>query len=797
MRITRFSVEPQDINRGNIKVQYEIEKAAWIWRDGWDGKQTEVVLFKRDFELSEEQTFVIHVSADQRFQLFLNNTPFALGPDRSDLMHWSFASYRITLPKGKHLLEAKVFWLGDFAPAAQTTYRPGFILAAEGVAKQILNTGFAQWQATKLHEYSFEQSHNNPVVGATCIINSKNKRKNKLCKIENVLEPLISTSKGGMRRGWRLHPSLLPDQINIQVAPGQIKAVSNKQLFSGKKIEQEDTMPKKIKIWQGLLNSVPVEIPAKQEEYILWDLENYYCGYSTISLQGTGSVEFMWVESLFDDADGEIKGNRNKIVAKYVSAPQGDHFIATNEQYNYESCWWRSGRYVILHIKSEDTPLKITNLSIQETRYPWDNKGKIKSSDSHINKIIPFLTRGFEMCSHETFIDCPYYEQLMYVGDSRLEALCGYVMSGDSRLQQRAIDLFDWSKSQWGFIAEHYPSKTPQLSTTFSLLWVTMLNDHIMWRRPSHSWIKEKLISMRIMLENYALYLNKDNLLEALPGWSFVDWPAEWTDGIPPEAEDGVSSICNLHYIFALQTAAHLESVFGDTDRKNKFLQQAHAVALTVKKAFWNQQKSLIADNMSQSSFSEHAQCLALLTDILPRKVAEKCFNSLISNNNLTRCSSYFSFYLFEVLNKYNRQDLIINKLELWQEMLKLGAVTPFERPEPSRSDCHAWSSHPLFHFFASIAGIRPAAAGFKKVLVHPYLKERDKISGELPHPDGFIKFDFSLQDNILQSKIDLPETVDGIFHYNGRSYSLNQGRNFFICKNNENIECIHKLTCN
>ena len=539
MRISRFSVEPQDINLGNIKLRYELEKAAWIWRDGWDGKQTEVVLFKRNFEFSEEHTFVIHVSADQRFQLFLNNTHFASGPDRSDLMHWSFASYKITLPKGKHLMEAKVFWLGNFAPAAQTTYNPGFIIAAEGLAQNVLNSGFANWEATKLYEYSFEQLHDNPVVGATCIINSKNRKNNKPCKIKNVLDPMVSTSKGGMRRGWRLQPSLLPEQINVQIRPGQIRAVSSKQLFSGERIEHEDTIFEKIRIRKGVLDNIPIEIPQRQEEYILWDLENYYCGYSTISLQGSGSVEFMWVESLFDDKEGKTKGDRNKVAGKYVFAPQGDRFIASDEKYDYKSCWWRSGRYVILHIKTGKTPLKIINLSIQETRYPWNIKGKIKCNNSQINTIIPFLTRGFEMCAHETFVDCPYYEQLMYVGDTRLEALCGYVMSNDFRLQERAIDLFDWSKFQWGFVAEHYPSSTPQLSTTFSLLWVVMLNDYIMWRKPRSSWIKEKLVSMRIMLENYALYLNEDNLLEALPGWSFVDWHDNWVNGIPPEAENG------------------------------------------------------------------------------------------------------------------------------------------------------------------------------------------------------------------------------------------------------------------
>ena len=37
------------------------------------------------------------------------------------------------------------------------------------------------------------------------------------------------------------------------------------------------------------------------------------------------------------------------------------------------------------------------------------------------------------MCAHETYMDCPYYEQMMYVGDTRLEVLTTYAISRDDR----------------------------------------------------------------------------------------------------------------------------------------------------------------------------------------------------------------------------------------------------------------------------------------------------------------------------------------------------------------------------
>jgi len=48
--------------------------------------------------------------------------------------------------------------------------------------------------------------------------------------------------------------------------------------------------------------------------------------------------------------------------------------------------------------------------------------------------------RTARLCAHETYMDCPYYEQLQYVGDTRVQCLVSLFDSGDARLMRNAIE---------------------------------------------------------------------------------------------------------------------------------------------------------------------------------------------------------------------------------------------------------------------------------------------------------------------------------------------------------------------
>lgn len=85
--------------------------AYWVaWPDD-SGLDYGVYHFRKSFELNEiPETFIIHVSADNRYRLFVNGEPVCFGPARGDLMHWRFESVDIRpfLKEGKNTIAALV-----------------------------------------------------------------------------------------------------------------------------------------------------------------------------------------------------------------------------------------------------------------------------------------------------------------------------------------------------------------------------------------------------------------------------------------------------------------------------------------------------------------------------------------------------------------------------------------------------------------------------------------------------------------------------------------------------------------
>ena len=118
--------------------------ARWISYPGASNNDYGIYHFRKSFNLEEiPSSMIIHVSADNRYKLFVNGNLASLGPARGDVYNWNFETVDISkfLRKGKNVLAAVVWNYGDKKPVAQMSLnKTGFILQGNSERDTIINT---------------------------------------------------------------------------------------------------------------------------------------------------------------------------------------------------------------------------------------------------------------------------------------------------------------------------------------------------------------------------------------------------------------------------------------------------------------------------------------------------------------------------------------------------------------------------------------------------------------------------------------------------------------------------------
>lgn len=739
-----------------------------------------VYLFRKTFDLaSQPKSFVIHVSADNRYKLFVNEKLISLGPARGDLSHWNFETVDIApyLKNGKNILAAQVWNEGEWKPEAQISYMTGFILQGATNEEAVVNTN-ATWKCMRDDSFSPLKFNTRAyyVSGAGEIRNMAAHPKqwqkadfddNEWKKAKPLFSGLPKTILGafGTPNGWMLVPSAIP-QMEMK----------------------EERMQKVVKVEGGINipesfpeKSTDIAIPAQSTVKILLDQTHLTNAYPNLLFSGgkNAAISVSYAEALFSKTQG--KDNRNETKDK-IFIGRTDSLISdgTSKQ-QFTTLTYRTYRYVQVTIVTKNEPLILNDIYGTFTGYPFEMKANFSAQNEEVNKILEIGWRTARLCATETYMDCPYYEQLQYIGDARIQALVSLYNSGDDRLVKNAINFMDFSRQAEGVTLSRHPSFTPQYIPTFSLWYIGMLHDYSRYGSDL-DFVKKKIGGVRQILEYFKGYQQTDGSLKNVPQWMFTDWVTakDWRAGSGPMSADGTSAMLDLQLLWAYQIAADLELKLGVPAYASQNTIAIEQLKKTILSKYWDNKTQLFADRAEKDLFSQHTNSLAILTGLLNPKQSEEVANQLLSNTNLAPASIYFKYYLHMALIKAGKGNDYLKWLDKWRENIQLGLTTWAETSDidKTRSDCHAWGASPNIEFYRTILGVDSDGLGFSKVKIEPHLGQMTKAEGKIPHPKGAVAVSYQQENNKWNISIDLPKTVTGTLVWKGKKIALKEGLN-------------------
>jgi alpha-L-rhamnosidase len=749
--------------------------ASWIAAPNDPGVEYGVYHFRKTIDLANiPASFIVHLSADNRYKLYVNNKLVSSGPTRSDTYYWYYETVDLApyLQKGKNEIAALVWNEAQFRPAAQVTIRTGFIMQGNSPAEEIANTNNS-WKCIRdegrqpIPGFFFAASKGEMVDMNTAIKDDWTTADFDDSTWPNAAKVGDGRVKGTSWGGdWNLVPSPLPArEMTYQRIP---------VLRSATGINAPSGFP---------AQKSAVTIPANSLVTLLLDQTYETNAFVTLNFSGgkDAGISLGYAEALFekDGRGGWVKGNRNDIDGK-VFIGRIDSLISNGQDNQaYTTLNFRTYRYIKVIVRTKDQPLVINDLYGTFTAYPFQRTSVFNSDNDEIKQILDIGWRTARLNAFETYTDCPYYEQLQYIGDTRIQTLISYFNVDDDRLARNALTMMDHSRLAEGVTRSCYPSQGTQIISTFSLWYICMLHDYWMYRNDA-DFIKDKLVGEREILNFFSKYQQADGSLKNTPYWAFVDWAGNLGGGV--KGSDGSAAIYDLQLLWAYQWAAEMESKIGLPDYARLYNEKAAQLMATINRKYWDPVKKLYADTKDKDGYSQHANALAIITGTANKADVPAICHNLLTDTTLTQCSVYFKYYLHQALIKGGLGDDYMNWLGIWRDNIKMGLTTWAEYSDLrlTRSDCHAWGSSPNIEFFRTVLGVDSYAPGFRKVKIEPHLGTITKVSGEIPHPDGNILVSYELDKTVWKIRIKLPENISGTFVWKAKVYPLKPGENTF-----------------
>ncbi|KAJ5655831.1 hypothetical protein N7507_007781 [Penicillium longicatenatum] len=787
----------------------------WIWLPTHSEDESQpgrYYLFRKTFQWTQPyglREFPVHVSADSRYRLFINGQRVSFGPCKSYPERWYYETIDILpyLTEGGNVISARVLrysCVNTGSSSIISTELPGLMVHAEIEGLSISTD--PSWKCLQeTNRKIIPHSEWNYLLGPPFMSNNERVTEAKTLSgwkraafddttWESAIFQFRPVKMLPIQRPWKLEPRPIPELPEI---PGRFDGIvkcegslTNTQWNGFIKGDGDLIVP------AGETVSVDIECASLTTAFV-----NFQCG------AGLGSIiTFLYSECYEKDLGVEIAPFpmlRTKLLRSdskgRLYGVKDIYTVADGQtEQTFEPFWFRAFRYVQLHIQTSSQPLTLKGFTLRETSYPLDISTEIQAGPE-LNKIWDVSLRTLQNCRHETYEDCPFYEQNQFASDSRLQMLFTYQVSSDDRLARKTLEEFHASQTPDGLIKAQFPAgfKSKQIPQ-FSLYWVAMVWDHMKYFADKKV-VRRYLSTIDGILNHFDERINDLGLVGRFEEdtWPFIDWVSQWSvpgkifESCMPQSytKTGAATFNSLLYIVALMQAADLCKFMGRTDTASEYSSRAQALRDAVNKHCFDD--SLYLDGPSTKEYSQHSQVFAVLSETITGTAARELMVRAMYNSSLVQCSSALQFYVFRAVEKvglYNKMFPAL--LDPWRRMLADDLTTWAEFEKNPRSDCHGWSACPVNEIVTHLYGIRPARPGFKHLRIEPQMDLLPTAEGTFVTPIAKIKLKWTEDGNL---EVQLSTDVEAEVVFGGSVYIVQfvAGRTVSFLKETESMVII------
>ena len=524
----------------------------------------------------------------------------------------------------------------------------------------------------------------------------------------------------------------------------------------------------------GTIKAVSV-IPFGEQTWLV-DMGNTLTGWADIrfpALQAGQEVVMEYCDHL--DKDG-----------KFVNQHQEDRYIASGV--GQESFCNKFNYHGFRYIKISNLTLEPKKESVKalQIHTAYRQSSTFECSDKDLNAIHNMLYYTLRCLSLGGYlVDCPQLERLGYGGDGNASTLTAQTMFELGPLYSNWLQAWGDCIREDGGMPHTAPNPYPAGGGPYWCGFIITAS----WKT------YQNYGDLRILEKNYPFmqqwlgYVAKyspEGMLQPWPetdyrGWYLGDWATP--EGVDQKNKASINLVNNCFVTQCLETMGKIALKLGKKNDATKYFNQAVLLRKQIHQTFYEPNKS------SYASGSQIDLTYPLLMQIVPELLKTKVVHSLQDEITINR-KGHFATGLVgipvftEWAVKSHAVNLFYNMLKKrdypgYLYMIDQGATTTWEHWSGDRSRIHNCYNGIGSWFYQAVGGIRPDDnyPGYQQVYIDPQIPEGvtwAKTTKETPY--GTIRLNWSLENNVLKYKIEVPVgcTAKVVLPYPTQSYILN-----------------------
>ena len=429
------------------------------------------------------------------------------------------------------------------------------------------------------------------------------------------------------------------------------------------------------------------------------------------------------------------------------------------QTYDFESLRWLQ-----LHIRPTNGPVKVSNVGILRRLYDWPHEPEVSCSEPALQRLFEASINTLYNSCLDTCVDGMARERQQYSGDGGHQLLAVRSVLGETRLPKRFLRTFSEGQSSEGYFMDTWPAfdrlarvMQKQIDGAY---WGPLLDHGVgfnfdCWYHYLETGDLAAIDEVYPRLVKFADYLDILKEPDGLLPVENLGIPTVWMDHIAFRKQRHKQCAFNLYVAAMLQNAlTPLAEAKGDMENAAKFRQRGKALLEKTIAKYWDPQRKTFVNNRpwrdeeKQPFMDDRSLATAILFEQCPGGDVAESLRLLVEQppemGYSYPCNACWRYW---ALCRLGRSDVVLKEFRnRWATMDSVLLNNTLAEDWAAQPDSGSQWSHcavsPLFVLYSDIAGIRATAPGFTACEIRPQLADLGDLRLTYFTPQGPIRFE-------------------------------------------------------